>query len=290
MPCCISIIQFQRCRHSLLLKLGCNNHCEELCPPEKQIALVITNYLWLCEDCHERKANIELDERCNKWADQMMEIPECDPLLRIQMEDTIRARENSEDLACEHVRIECLEDIQWVIEWTHEYGLILYDVLFKKTWEPRMAAERILELRGVRKWELLVVEDALRSSKVLFEEQSNETYWFFSDQFVEQRLPREQLQQPPARSRPQVPLFPWKGKEDERQSSESSDTLSSEELDGDGDVILTDSEDEQPRTEHHSATPSSPTERDGRSVTDDTKMGDSSELDHRETGRSTNWP
>ncbi|KAM0240588.1 hypothetical protein ACHAPO_002489 [Fusarium lateritium] len=185
MPCCIGIIQFQRCRHSLLLKLGCTNHCEELCPPEMQVGLVSTNYLWLCEDCHERKTNIDLDDRCNKWADLMMDIPECDAQLRMHIEDAVRAREEYEEVACEKSRVGCIEEIQWVVEWTYEYGIMLYDVLFKKMCEPRKAAARIDDLREMKmhEWDLLVVKDALRSPKVLFEEQSNETYWFINGEY-----------------------------------------------------------------------------------------------------------
>ncbi|OBS21946.1 hypothetical protein FPOA_08283 [Fusarium poae] len=281
MPCCIGIIQFQRCRHSLLLKLGCTNHCEELCPPEMQAGLVATNYLWLCEDCHERKTNIDLDDRCNKWADLMMDIPECDAQLRIHMEDAVRVRENYEEVACENSRVGCIEEIQWVVEWTYEYGLMLYDVLFKKAWEPLKAATRIDELRilKMREWDFLVVKDALRSPKALFEEQSNETYWFINDQFNEQYLLRRQLQQPPVRNRPPIPLFPWKSQEDERHASESTDTLSSEELGNDGNEIITDSQDEQPHVEHRPATPSSPIGRGDHSTSDDTAMRDSSRSD-----------
>ncbi|KAL6914040.1 hypothetical protein ACHAP8_001980 [Fusarium lateritium] len=281
MPCCIGIIQFQRCRHSLLLKLGCTNHCEELCPPEMQVGLVSTNYLWLCEDCHERKTNIDLDDRCNKWADLMMDIPECDAQLRMHIEDAVRAREEYEEVACEKSRVGCIEEIQWVVEWTYEYGIMLYDVLFKKMCEPRKAAARIDDLREMKmhEWDLLVVKDALRSPKVLFEEQSNETYWFINDQFNEQYLLRKQLQQPPVCNRPPVPLFPWKDKEDERRSSESTNTLISEDLDADGDEMITDSQGEQAHTEHHSATSSSPTERDSHSTTDVTAVRGSSRSD-----------
>jgi hypothetical protein len=74
-------------------------------------------------------------------------------------------------------------------------------------------------------------------------------------------------------------LFPWKCTETERQSSETSRTLSDEEEDGDGDVVLKDSEDEQAPTEQLSVTPSSPMQRDDHSVIDDT-AGESSKPDH----------
>ncbi|CZS84901.1 unnamed protein product [Fusarium graminearum] len=186
MPCFIGIIQFLRCRHCLLFKLGCTNNCEELCPTEKQVPLVATNYLWLCEDCHERKANVNLDDRCNEWADLMMDIPKGDAQLHSMMENAIRSREKADDVACEKSRVQCNEEIQWVAEWTLEYGLMIYDVLFKQMWEPQRAAERIQQLRGLRVWDLLVVKDALRGPKVLFEEQWNETYWFISGEYDNQ--------------------------------------------------------------------------------------------------------
>jgi hypothetical protein len=113
----------------------------------------------------------------------MMDIPECNPRLRLQMEDLIRDRETSEDEVCERQRVQCIEEIQWVAEWTHEYGLMLYEVLFKKTWDPRRAAARIRQLRDLRLWDLLVIKDALRNPKVLFEEQSNETYWYIDGEY-----------------------------------------------------------------------------------------------------------
>lgn len=110
----------------------------------------------------------------------MMDLPECDAELHMAMENTVREREWAEDKICEKQRVQIVEEIQWVVEWTQEYGLMLYEVLYRKAWDPRRAAAKIKQLRDLRGWDHLVVKDALRSSKVLFEEQTDETYWYIS--------------------------------------------------------------------------------------------------------------
>ncbi|KAF5660399.1 hypothetical protein FHETE_8941 [Fusarium heterosporum] len=178
MPCCIAIIQYQQCLHSHLYKVGCTKGCCELCPPEAQRCLVVTHHLWLCELCHEREANQDLDDRCNKWADVVSSIPSTiRPDARKRLVATVVARENFEDKLCEGKRVNRLEELQWVAEWTYEYGLMLFDVLFKRQWEPRRAMARIIKLRDLRVWDLVVMRDALRRPRELFESQDDAAYW-----------------------------------------------------------------------------------------------------------------
>ena len=77
-------------------------------------------------------------------------------------------------------RVNAIEELQWVIEWTYEYGLMLYRVLIMRNWVPHVAAARIKQLRDLRPWDLMVVKDGLRDSKQLFQDQHNEVYWSIS--------------------------------------------------------------------------------------------------------------
>ncbi|KAH7192198.1 uncharacterized protein B0J16DRAFT_410933 [Fusarium flagelliforme] len=254
MPCCLGIIQFQRCQHALLLKLGCTHGCTEFCPPEKQQTLVISKFLWLCEDCRERISNVELDERCNKWALKKERLQEQGQEAWIP---TISMMEDMEQKLCEDKRVNAIEELQWVVEWTYEYGLMLYGVLIRKNWIPQVAAARIRQLRDLRPWDLMVVKDGLRDSKKLFEEQHNETYWSISDQLEEEWLRRRQLPRPPRRELPPVPLFPWTYDEFGRRSRASSSTLV---CDDDGDVVVKDGKEEQAPTAQQPTPESSPPE------------------------------
>jgi hypothetical protein len=178
MPCCIAFIQFQQCQHSTLFKIACTAGCKDLCPLPAQQVLVITHYLWLCEECHERIGNQDLDDRCNKWADVLFEIPETlPPEIRQQLKASVEAQENVEDECCEKKRIMRIEEIQWVAEWTVEYAAMLYEVLHKHAWEPQDALARIQKLRALRLWDLIVVKDVSRKAEELFNEQENKIYW-----------------------------------------------------------------------------------------------------------------
>lgn len=89
---------------------------------------------------------------------------------------------------------------------------------------------------------------------------------------------RKQLPQPPAPKRPPVPLFPWDEEDPGTTASETSKATAREEVDEDGDLILSDSEDEQPPTEQRPVTPSSPIPGASHSAAEDTAR-ESSEAD-----------
>ncbi|KAM0561869.1 hypothetical protein ACHAPJ_003040 [Fusarium lateritium] len=208
MPCCVAIIQYQQCGHSNLFKLGCTVGCKELCLEPCQQVLVTTNYLWSCEDCHQREYNKAEDTRCLKWTDRSAEVSQqVAPPNQQLLLDVLRSRELLEDKLCEKARVSQTEEIQWVAEWTLEYGLMLYDVIYKRIWDPRMAAARLQQLRGLRLWDLVVVKDALRDSKDLYASQSHESYWIITDNLIEQRQERRQSPRPPTPDRPPPPLF-----------------------------------------------------------------------------------
>ncbi|KAF4457723.1 hypothetical protein F53441_417 [Fusarium austroafricanum] len=250
MPCCIAIIQFQQCLHSTLFKLGCTAGCKELCPPSSQQALVITSYLWLCEDCQEREANRDIDVRIEKWENRALEIPsEYPPVVRNASRWLLRYREAHEERLCEKLRVMQAEELQWVAEWTLEYGLMLWDVMFAKQWDPRRAARRIHQLRELRVWDLVVLKDGIRSSKELFEDQSHEAYWTISEQFAEQhQIRRHKKQQLPPPRPPAPPLFPRKEKtpEPERQPNRESNSNT---------IDHVEEKDTEPVTEQPPATP-----------------------------------
>ncbi|KAK7430298.1 hypothetical protein QQZ08_003046 [Neonectria magnoliae] len=176
MPCCIAIIQFAQCRHSTLFKLGCTAHCDSLCPVPDQRALVITRYLWSCEDCHLRRWTASEDARSAAWTARIdaaaSEASALPADTRRQLVDTLTLREQHEEHRLEAARLLQVEEIQWVAEWTLEYGLMVWDVCCQRSWEPRAAARRVKQLRALRLWDLVVTQDALRGRKELRREQT----------------------------------------------------------------------------------------------------------------------
>ncbi|KAF5026542.1 hypothetical protein F66182_1402 [Fusarium sp. NRRL 66182] len=217
MPCCVAIIQFQQCQHSNLFKVGCTNNCDGLCPSSDQQTLVITNYLWFCEECHLRDCIKAGDARSTKWAARSADIAKANPQkdYRIQAY-MLEHLEFLDNALCERKNASKIEEIQWVAEWTYEYGLMLYDVLYKHAWDLQAAAARIARLRDLRLWDLVVVQDALRSSRDLLDSQSHESYWTIKDNFDEQRLGWTFFS-PERPDRPPPPLFP----DEEKLSSEN---------------------------------------------------------------------
>ncbi|KAM0348041.1 hypothetical protein ACHAPU_004544 [Fusarium lateritium] len=263
MPCCIAIIQYQQCLHSHLYKVGCTRGCRELCPPEAQRCLVVTHHLWLCELCHEREANQDLDDRCNKWAEAVLDIPSSiRPNIRKHLVATVVARENFEDRLCEAKRVNRLEELQWVAEWTYEYGLMLFDVLFKRQWEPRRAMARIIKLRDLRVWDLVVMRDALRKSRELFESQDDSAYWTVIEQFAEHRQRMRKFKLPARQSPSSPPTFAEWGQDS--QSVGSGDSIMTGH---DDDVILKEEDEPVPTTEQHEITSSlSPNDKNTSSI------------------------
>ncbi|KAK7403622.1 hypothetical protein QQX98_010587 [Neonectria punicea] len=176
MPCCIAIIQFAQCRHSTLFKLGCTAHCDSLCPVPDQRALVITRYLWSCEDCHLRQWTAKEDARSAAWTARIdaaaAEASALPADTCRQLVGTLTLREQHEEHRLEAARLLQVEEIQWVAEWTLEYGLMVWDVCCQRSWEPRAAARRVKQLRALRLWDLVVTRDALRGRKELWREQT----------------------------------------------------------------------------------------------------------------------
>ncbi|KAF5689357.1 glutamine amidotransferase [Fusarium denticulatum] len=208
MPCGIAIIRYEQCLHMLLFKVGCTQGCTELCPPSRQKVLVVTSYLWLCEDCHKRELNTDLAQRDLKWTNLQRGVPQdYPPEQRNMLSIVLQSRECLDNAFRNSARAMKLEEIQWVAEWTYEYGLMLYDVTVARRWVRSRAMRRIEQLRSLRLWDLVVIKDGLRCSKELFEDQPEETYWTISEQFAEQHYDRACEVQLPQSSRPQPPLF-----------------------------------------------------------------------------------
>lgn len=180
MPCCIAIIHFAQCSHNTLFKLGCTAHCDALCPAADQRTLVIARYLWSCEDCHMRRWLAADDLRSAAWTTRTDAVEEDRGLpveARAQLLDMLRCREQYEDNRLENARQLQVEEIQWVAEWTLEYGLMVWDTLYERTYGPRAARRRINQLRSLRLWDLVVTRDALRGGKELRQEQVSRSAW-----------------------------------------------------------------------------------------------------------------
>lgn len=180
MPCCIAIIHFAQCSHNTLFKLGCTAHCDALCPAADQRTLVIARYLWSCEDCHMRRWLAGDDLRSAAWTTRTEAVEEDRGLpveARAQLLDMLRCREQYEDNRLENARQLQVEEIQWVAEWTLEYGLMVWDTLYERTYGPRAARRRIKQLRSLRLWDLVVTRDALRGGKELRQEQVSRSTW-----------------------------------------------------------------------------------------------------------------
>ncbi|KAF4494741.1 glutamine amidotransferase [Fusarium agapanthi] len=208
MTCDVAIIRYEQCLHRLLFKVGCTQGCKELCPPSRQRVLVVTSYLWLCEDCHKREFTTELVQRCHKWTNLQHGVPlDYPPEQQNMLSIVLQNRECLDNVFRDSARAMKLEEIQWVAEWTYEYGLMLYDVTVAGKWVRSKAMRRIDQLRSLRLWDLVVIKDGLRCSKELFEDQPEETYWTISEQFAEQHYDRASEGRLPKPSRPQPPLF-----------------------------------------------------------------------------------
>ncbi|KAM5342359.1 hypothetical protein ACJ41O_013325 [Fusarium nematophilum] len=208
MPCYISMIRFLQCGHTNLFKLSCTANCQGLCPPSSQEILLVSRYLWSCEDCHQRAFNRAEDERCERWAARARDVTARYPAeAQRPLLTVVRSRELSEDRRCEAKRVSQVEEIQWVGEWTLELGLMIHEVLYKRSWPPRDAAKRIQQLRDLRLWDLVVVKDATRSTEKLIRSQAEPSFWRAQRGIVAQRRKRL-AKRPPAANQPPPPLFP----------------------------------------------------------------------------------
>ncbi|KAI9149394.1 hypothetical protein HJFPF1_11446 [Paramyrothecium foliicola] len=179
MPCCIAIIHFLQCNHKTMFKLGCTKGCSALCEPSQQATLLVVKYLWRCDDCHNFHSSRHEDQRTRAWEDSMDEVHNDKSLTadtRLQVLETMHKRERLEEKRLESSRTQQVEEIQWVTEWTHEYGEMLWDVMYGHEWESDLAAKRVGELRALKLWDMVVVRDVLRTPAEL-EEQQDHTPW-----------------------------------------------------------------------------------------------------------------
>ncbi|KAF4981008.1 hypothetical protein FZEAL_3123 [Fusarium zealandicum] len=207
---------------STIFKLGCTANCEGLCPVESQANLLTARYLWSCEDCHQRNFVKLEEERCKAYGKRIKAAKEEEGGLRVQQLAIMRAKEKREDKKCEAARVAQVEEIQWVAEWTLEYGLMVYDVGFKQTWSPELAAARVKELRDLRLWDFVVVRDLLRGPEELMRTQSHASYWIVHASLLRQRKKRH-LARPPLSTRPPPPPPPPLFHDEEPKRDNSTD-------------------------------------------------------------------
>ena len=168
MPCCIAIVHFNRCRHHTLLKIQCTDGCEGLCPPEKQETLVMTKYMWRCEDCHYHHTHQEDLARELKWEDEVNRVEDeifddtnqvAGPLAeaRAMIVDAVRAREEYESETLTLKRGEQMDEIQWVEQWTSQYGHLLFELKYDPAVDRELTDRRKGYLLSVKVWGLLEI-------------------------------------------------------------------------------------------------------------------------------------
>lgn len=180
MPCSIAIIHYRQCKHNTLFKLDCTEGCDSLCPPEKQETLLITKYMWRCEDCHYRQTRIDDLARQAKWETAANKVEDeivdesqtVGPTAeaRAARVDGVRAREEHENETLTLTRSAQMDEIDWVEQWTAQYGQLLWDLKYDAGVDVALTDRRKGYLLSVKVWDLLVVKDATRSKEVLNEE------------------------------------------------------------------------------------------------------------------------
>ncbi|KAI8714570.1 hypothetical protein NCS52_01177100 [Fusarium sp. LHS14.1] len=208
MPCCFAILTYAQCRHHNLFKIGCTAHCEDFCPPEKRKILVKTRYLWCCEQCHTRVNDNIDEEREDDWSVQIMRVcqqPGPQALIEARI-DGMRCREQFKQRRRDGALMSQVEEIQWVGEWTLEYGLVVFKSVHGSAWVKRKLQDRLEQLRDLRFWDFVVTHDALRGSKKLYKEQSHSAYWTAYHSILREHIKRGGLRRPNRRL-PPPPLF-----------------------------------------------------------------------------------
>ncbi|RSM15333.1 hypothetical protein CEP52_000833 [Fusarium oligoseptatum] len=208
MPCCFAILTYAQCRHHNLYKIGCTADCDDFCPLEKRKVLLRTRYLWSCEQCHNR-INDEIDEeRQDAWSVQIMRAcqqPEPRALIETRIE-MMRRRETVKERRRDRALTSQVEEIQWVGEWTLEYGLVIFKSVYGSAWDKQKLKERIEQLRDLRFWDFIITSDALRGSKELIKEQSDDAFWAVHNSIMLEHMKRGGLRRP-TRRLPPPPLF-----------------------------------------------------------------------------------
>lgn len=91
--------------------------------------------------------------------------------------DGMRRREQVKQRRRDGALMSQVEEIQWVGEWTLEYGLVVFESVHGSVWVKRKLQDRLEQLRSLRFWDFVVTHDALRGSKKLYKEQSHSAYW-----------------------------------------------------------------------------------------------------------------
>ncbi|PNY25993.1 Uncharacterized protein TCAP_04070 [Tolypocladium capitatum] len=133
MPCCISIIRWSECQHSMLLKVGCTVDCgdKELCAPEEQQTMVRTLHRGLCEDCHTRRlmkaaeARAEGREALVAAVHANMRLTDGE---RGQRAWAARSRKELEERLEAENRADQVNEIRFARDWTYEYGMTVFKI------------------------------------------------------------------------------------------------------------------------------------------------------------------
>lgn len=173
MPCCIAILQFIQCRHNALFKIECTSTppCNSLCDLTEQETLLVTQYQWSCEECHTRKWTEREEKRTAVWDERVrkMEDEEDDSKElaehRERVIDGIRLREAYEEkYVFEPARLKQVEEIQWVEDWTIQYGKVLWEIKYNREKDKIFTARRKKYLLNAKVWDLTVLKDSSKQA------------------------------------------------------------------------------------------------------------------------------
>lgn len=134
--------------------------------------------MWRCEDCHYHQAHQEDLARELKWEDEVNRVEDeifddtnqvAGPLAeaRAMIVDAVRAREEYENETLTLKRGEQMDEVQWVEQWTWQYGRLLFELKYDPAVDRELTDGRKGYLLSVKVWDLLVMRDVTRTKDVL---------------------------------------------------------------------------------------------------------------------------
>ncbi|PHH63391.1 hypothetical protein CDD81_5992 [Ophiocordyceps australis] len=182
MPCCIAVVQFSQCQHSLLFLLGCTSPaCQELCPKEQRELLVQTQFKWMCDACHRRRSSSEAKAKIQEWNKRKRKLSQDATLAMHDRESRMQALRRREEylaqlLGQQHAKQ--LKEIEAAEHWTWQYGRAGFVARYwksagsgKQSLDEQVQVQRdiwekalgfMTRLRCTRQLDLAVVVDAMR--------------------------------------------------------------------------------------------------------------------------------
>lgn len=90
---------------------------------------------------------------------------------RVKILDTMGDQEEREKERHKAKSQEMEREIGDAIIWTKEFGVLIFNILFKKTSESTVEKSLMRKMLQVKPWDLMVIQDSLRPERELKEEQ-----------------------------------------------------------------------------------------------------------------------